>query len=179
MEHNHWREFYKKDFTQEPSSFAVAMLPFIKGNLIDLGCGNYRDTNYFKANKIEALGIDEIYGKVEKVENYIKEFKSPKNVYARFFWHSITRNVQLAILKWTSDYIFIEARTTQDKLKPKVFKKHERNFVDVAQLVKDLKDNNFKIIKLTEGTGFSKFKGEDPFLVRLIARKLSTGSKHS
>lgn len=167
----YWIEFYKKNLTLEPSSFAKAVLPHIKGTLIDLGCGNYRDTNYFLFQGIDAIGIDEVYGEVDKVENYIKEFKSSKNVYARFFWHAVSRETQLAILKWTKHYIFIEARTTDDKHRPKVFKKHERNFVDVAQLVKDLKDNGFQIIKLEEGTGFSKFKGEDPFLVRCIAHK--------
>lgn len=167
----HWKQFYEKNLTLEPSSFAKSVLPYIKGTLVDLGCGNYRDTNYFVFHKVDAIGIDEVYGTVDKVENYIKEFKSPKNVYARFFWHSIDRELQLAILKWTSHYIFIEARTTDDKFRPKVFKKHERNFVDVAQLVKDLKDNKFQIIKLEEGTGFSKFKGEDPYLVRVTACK--------
>lgn len=167
----YWKNFYKKTLTLEPSSFAKAVLPYIKGNLVDLGCGNYRDTNYFLFNKIDAIGIDEVYGPVDKVENYIKEFRSPKNVYARFFWHSIPRETQLAILKWTKHYIFIEARTTEDKRKPKVFGKHERYFVDVKQLVKDLKDAGFQIVKLEEGTGFSKFKGEDPHLVRIIAHK--------
>lgn len=169
MNKKYWKQFYEKALTLEPSSFAKFCLPYVKGDLIDLGCGNYRDTNYFLFHKINVDGIDEVYG--QKVEDYIKQNKSPKNVYARFFWHSIPRELQLAILKWTSGYVFIEARTTEDQLRPKVFAKHERNFVDVGQLAKDLKDNGFQIIKLEEGTGFSKFKGEDPFLVRVIAKK--------
>lgn len=171
MNDNYWKQFYTKSLTLEPSSFAKTVLPHVKGTLVDLGCGNYRDTNYFLFNKIDAIGIDEVYGPVDKVENYIKEFKSPKNVYARFFWHSISRETQLAILKWTKHNIFIEARTTEDKKRPKKFGKHERNFVDVAELVKDLKESGFQIVKLEEGTGFSKFKGEDPYLVRVYAVK--------
>jgi tellurite methyltransferase len=172
MSKKYWQQFYKKKLTLEPSSFAKAVLPYVKGDMIDLGCGNYRDTNYFLFNKIDVDGIDEVYG--QKVEDYIKENKSPKNVYARFFWHAIERPLQLEILKWARHNIFIEARTLQDKRKPKVFDKHERNFVYVPQLVKDLKENGFDIVKLEEGTGFSKFKGEDPYLVRVIAKKLST-----
>lgn len=168
---NYWEQFYKKNLTLQPSSFAKYVLPQISGKLIDLGCGNYRDTNYFVFNKIDAVGIDEVHGEQDSVERYMVENKSPRNVYARFFWHSIGRELQLAILGWTSNFIFIEARTTDDKLSPKVFKKHERNFVDVAQLVNDLKNNGFQIIKLEEGRGFSKFKGEDPHLVRVIAKK--------
>jgi len=166
---DYWKTFYKKSLTAKESSFAKEVLPYIKGSLIDLGCGNYRDTNYFLFNDIDVDGIDAVHG--DKVEDYIKKNKSPKNVYARFFWHSITRELQLDILKWAKGYIFIEARTTEDKLKPKVFNNHERNFVDVPQLVKDLKENGFRIVKLEEGTGFSKFKGEDPFLVRVIAKR--------
>lgn len=169
MNEKYWKQFYTKELTLEPSSFAKAILPFIKGDLIDIGCGNYRDHNYFLHNNIDSDGIDAVYG--QNVEDYILRNKSPKNVYARFFWHSINRDLQLEILKWTKEYIFIEARTVDDKFNPKIFDKHDRNFVDVAQLVKDLKDNHFQIIKLEEGTGFSKFKGEDPYLVRVIAKK--------
>jgi hypothetical protein len=79
--------------------------------------------------------------------------------------------LQLSILKWVTGYLYIEARTTDDLKTPKVFAKHERNFVNVAELVADLKKENFQIIKLEEGRGFSKFKGEDPHLVRVIAKK--------
>ena len=171
MDRKYWKRFYEKGLTLEPSSFAKAVLPYVKGTLLDVGCGNYRDTNFFVFNKINAVGIDEAYGVVDEIGNYMKEFKSPNNVYARFFWHAIDRKLQLEILKWTKNYIFIEARTTEDKKKPKTYKGHRRNFVSVKQLVEDLKDNGFEIIKLEEGTGFSKFKKEDPHLVRVIAKK--------
>ena len=167
MNHEHWVKFYKKKLTDEPSSFAKFVLPYIKGKIIDLGCGNYRDTNYFLFNKLDSDGIDEVYG--QSVEEHIKKEKSPQNVYTRFFWHAIERNLQLKILKWTKKYIFIEARTTEDK--PILFKDHSRNFVNVAQLVKDLKDNEFEIVYLHEGRGLSRYKNEDPHLVRCVAYK--------
>lgn len=171
MNAKYWKEFYKKGLTTKGSSFATAVLPLVKGGcLIDLGCGNGRDTRFFKeslGNKV--AGIDAAYG--NSIEEYIEEFPSPKFVYARFLWHAITPKLQRQILDWTKEYIFIEARTTDDAHRPKVFPKHDRNFVDVSKLVKDLKDRGFQIIKLEEGTGFSKFKGEDPYLVRVIARK--------
>lgn len=169
MNNKYWTKFYTKAFTEEPSSFAKFVLPHVKGSMVDLGCGNYRDTNYFLFNGVDVEGIDEVHG--DRVEDYILENKSPKNVYARFFWHAIERDTQLDILRWVSDYIFIEARTTDDEHTPKIFNTHARNFVDVATLVQDLKENGFQIIRLEEGKGFSKFKGEDPFLVRVIAKK--------
>lgn len=171
----YWDNFYKKKLRFKASTFAQWVRPFIKGDLVDLGCGNGRDVSYFLQNNIIAGGIDDAFENEYiikmSVGDYMKKAESPKNVYARFFWHAIDRKTQLAILKWTKNMIFIEARTTEDKFKPKVFGKHDRNFVDVAQLVKDLKSNGFRIIRLEEGTGFSKFKGEDPFLVRVVAQK--------
>ena len=107
--------------------------------------------------------------KKQDVGKYIKENKSPKYVYTRFFWHAIERKLQLEILKWVSDYILIEARTTEDT--PVLYTNHDRNFVNVAQLVKDLKDNEFEIVYLHEGRGLSRYKNEDPHLVRCVAYK--------
>lgn len=171
----YWEKFYKQKLKFKASPFAQWVRPFIHGDIVDIGCGNGRDLHYFLENGFRAGGIDEAFENEfiikTSVQEYMKAAESPKCVYTRFFWHAIDRKTQLAILKWTKDTIFIEARTTEDKFKPKVFAKHERNFVDTAQLVKDLKHNGFKIMRLEEGTGFSKYKGEDPFLVRVVARK--------
>ena len=49
---------------------------------------------------------------------------------------------------------------------------HYRRFINKNNLVKKIK-KSFKIIYLKESKGFSKFKKEDPCLIRLIAiRKL-------
>jgi hypothetical protein len=63
----------------------------------------------------------------------------------------------------------IEARTTEDKKRNHIYT-HKRNYVNVPQLVQDLKDNGFQIIRLEEGE-FSPFKNENPHLVRVIAKK--------
>jgi hypothetical protein len=176
MNKEYWESFYEKKWKFKASQFAQWVRPFIQGDLVDIGCGNGRDVHYFLECGLKAGGIDSAYENdyiiKTDVNDYMKRAESPRNVYARFFWHAIDRKTQLAILKWAKHFIFIEARTTDDKFKPKVFDKHERNFVDVSQLVKDLKANGFRIVRLEEGTGFSKYKGEDPFLVRVVAKKL-------
>lgn len=171
----YWEGFYKTKRKFKASTFAEWVRPFVQGDLVDIGCGQGRDVHYFLENGVRAGGIDEAFENEfiikTSVLDYMKKAESPRNVYARFFWHAIDRKEQLAILKWTKNFIFIEARTTDDKYKPKVFEKHSRNFVDVGQLVKDLKTNGFRIVRLEEGTGYSKYKGEDPFLVRVVAKK--------
>lgn len=174
MNTGYWKNFYAKVPKMGHSTFAEFCLPFIKGSLVDMGCGNGRDLNYFIKNGVHAYGVDQSFkSKVvlcADILDYIKVTQSPNNVYTRFFWHAITRKEQLAIMNWLNGTLFIEARTTEDEKLPKVFKKHKRNFVDVPQLVTDLKERGFQIIRLEEGY-FSPFKGENPHLVRLIAKK--------
>lgn len=174
MNKKYWEKFYKKYPEKKPSSFAKFVLPHIEGTLVDLGCGNGRDLMFFLSRKIKAHGVDESFKNKyivqSPVSKYMKVRKSPENVYTRFFWHAITKKEQLEILKWVKGMIFIEARTTEDRKLAKVFSPHKRNYVNVKSLVKDLKTNGFQILRLEEGY-FSPYKGENPHLVRVIAKK--------
>lgn len=174
MNKEFWTDYYKKEKIKEPSSFAEFCVDKIDGDLVDVGCGDGRDLYFFKKEGIQAHGVDgsnEDIGIIKQnILSYIRANKSPENVYARFFWHAITREEQLEILRWTKNRIFIEARTKKDKPK-NIIGRHKRNMVDVNRLVKDLKDNGFEILHLEDGYGFSPFRGEDPHLVRVIAEK--------
>lgn len=171
----YWEKFYKKSKKLKNSSFAEIAAVFAQQPILELGCGDGRDISYFHDCGLIASGIDSAYEDIfiTKIDvgEYIKNNICVDDVYTRFFWHAISRDLQLKIIKWATNFLFIEARTTDDKFRPKTFKKHDRNFVDVAQLVKDLKDNNFEIVLLREGTGMSKYKGEDPHLVRIVSRR--------
>lgn len=169
MNREYWIKYYKKHKMKEPSSFARFVKPWVEGLLVDLGCGDGRDLDYFDHNGIICFGADQVKG--SPIEDLIKYTTSPSYVYARFLWHAIDRKLQLAILKWTKHYIFIEARTTEDKDTKKIFKYHKRNYVNVSQIVKDLKDNGFEIEYLKEGRGLAVYKTEDPHIIRIIAKK--------
>jgi len=168
-----WETFYKNHKFKEPSSFAKFCEPLLN-NVVELGCGEGRDIRYFISKGINAVGVDPAFGGdyvlKQTAEKHIKETESPYCVYTRFFWHAIPRRTQLKILKWAKGFLFIEARTTQDKPK-NIYGAHKRYLVDVPQLVKDLKSNNFQILHLEEGIGFAKHKSEDPHIVRVIASK--------
>lgn len=175
MNKKYWERFYKKDHIREESKFARFVLENSKGNnLVELGAGNGRDVSFFRRNNIEAIGIDfateSQYVVKENIETFIKKCKSEEEVYTRFFWHAIERKLQLKILKWVKGTLYIEARTVEDEPK-NLFKRHRRNLVNVPQLVKDLKKNNFQIIFLKEGSGLAEYKNEDPYVVWIIARK--------
>jgi len=163
----YWDNFYKSHKFKKESSFARFCKPYILSEMVELGSGEGRDLRYFE-KFIEVNGVDKAFNC--DVKDWIKKHKSPEYVYTRFFWHSIDRKLQLKILDWVKNYIFIEARTTQDKPKD-LFGKHKRNLVDVGQLIEDLVERDFKIIRFKQGKGLSKFKGEDPHLIRCIAIK--------
>src|SRR3990167_3799175 len=175
MDKRYWEQFYEKHPKDLESSFARFCLPFLKGRVIELGSGNGRDLFYFLQNDVEIRGIDSAFENhyivKDNIENYIKLNRSPEYVYTRFFWHSISNRLQTKILKWVKGYLFIEARTIEDKSTPKVFNDHYRNYINVSKLVKKLKKFNFEIEYLQEGKGLSEFLSEDPHIIRIIAYK--------
>lgn len=58
---DYWNDFYKNKFTvSEPTAFAQTILPYLEPGkkLIDIGCGNGRDSLFFYQNGLNVLGID-------------------------------------------------------------------------------------------------------------------------
>ena len=113
--------------------------------------------------------------------NYKKNIKDNFSIYSRFTWHTINNKNEIIFLKKISQlqnlqYIFIETRSDKDDLfgvgkkisKNEFITDHYRRFINKKELVKKIK-KNFKIIYCKETKGFSKFKNEDPCLIRIIA----------
>lgn len=166
---NYWKNFYKKKIKKRHSSFAEFCLPFLKDEVIDVGCGSGEDVKYFNSNDIISYGIDDVLG--TPIHKCKEEISSCDYIYTRFLWHAIDRKTQLKLLKWSRKWLFIEARTIEDEKTKKIYKGHSRNYVYTPRLVSDLKKYNFSIVHLSEGRGRSIYKGEDPYLVRVIAVK--------
>lgn len=113
--------------------------------------------------------------------NYKKNIKDNFSIYSRFTWHTINKKNEIIFLKKISQlsnlqYIFIETRSDKDNLfgvgekisKNEFITDHYRRFINKKELIKKIK-KNFKIIYCKEAKGFSKFKNEDPCLIRIIA----------
>lgn len=117
--------------------------------------------------------------------DYTRNIKKKFSIYSRFTWHTIDEKSESLFLRKISrnnnlEYIFIETRSDKDKLcgigkkisKNEFITDHYRRFINKKNLVKKI-NKNFKIIYLKEDKGFSKFKKEDPCLIRLIAIRKS------
>lgn len=142
MEKQYWNNYYK--VSQDvivPSQFAIAMgNKYIrKGKLLELGCGNGRDSLYFSKGGIQVTAIDASEFVIEKLKNkYTKsnikfimdDFVTSKEltekhynyIYSRFTVHSISEKQQKILLKnvyhaLEKDGIFmIEVRSIHDEL---------------------------------------------------------------
>lgn len=115
--------------------------------------------------------------------DYKKNIRTKFSIYSRFTWHTINQKNEDKFLNKISNlpyltYLFIETRSIKDDLcgvgkkigKNEFVTDHYRRFINKKDLIKKLQ-KSFKIIYLKESKGFSKFKKEDPCLIRVIAVK--------
>ena len=204
-----------KNLTFIPSSFAKFCLPLIKDNsvLLELGCGNGRDTLFFAKKNIFVYASDISIVAIENIKKHaldndiqnielinedytdlnISHFKKVVNIiYSRFSIHTIHSDKIRKICKWSYNALsdeglfMIEARSTNDPLftsgKGTLIDKntfmyeegHIRNFVEREQLISYLVQEGFKLLVNTESNNLSIYEGDNPVLLRVIAKKESS-----
>tara|TARA_B100001250_G_C19790374_1_gene786203 strand:- start:397 stop:1023 length:627 start_codon:yes stop_codon:yes gene_type:complete len=208
MDKKYWNRFYREDeVTIESSDFSKFCANYYTkecGCIIDLGCGNGRDTFFFLRQNIDSIGIDqseivikENNKKSSKIELdspfVIGDFSNidfdsicdgPHSVYSRFTLHAINYDEEEKLFKHLLSsknlkYLFIEVRSIKDSKYGQGRKvglhefstSHYRRFIDSEVLHAKLKEN-FEIIYFKESQGFAKTKKEDPWLIRIIAKRL-------
>ena len=56
----YWNEFYKRDFVHVPSQFCVFVSTYISpsSTIVELGCGNGRDSHFFSRVNFSVIGVD-------------------------------------------------------------------------------------------------------------------------
>jgi hypothetical protein len=103
---------------------------------------------------------------------------APILFYARFFLHSIPEEVQDTLMATINevarpgDQFAAEFRTTADAALGKVHEKHYRRFQDGPAFGVALREKyGFDVTFEVEGQGFSPYKGEDPVLYRVLAKR--------
>jgi len=120
--------------------------------------------------------------KTIQVFSEINELAIKKNkeivIYNRFFLHSITEEIEdllLDVLLNTIEgsYEFIsEFRTKEDEVLDKIYGNHYRRYIDTDKFLLKVLDLNFELVFFEKKQGFSPYKNENPFLARLILKKL-------
>tara|TARA_S200000501_G_scaffold378382_1_gene440679 strand:- start:1671 stop:2267 length:597 start_codon:yes stop_codon:yes gene_type:complete len=195
MDINYWENYYTK--IQKPfdsSSFAKFVLNKINPNqtIIDLGCGNGRDSIFFSDNKIQTLGVDQSSVAIKNLKKYensylnfeISDFSNLKKEqfdygYCRFILHSINEVEEENLINWLSKNItkniFIESRTNIDEKKYKKTN-HYRRLMNIDSFKKSLEKKGFKIEYEEVSDKFSKYSSAykvsdinfDPIIVRFV-----------
>ena len=204
----YWTSYYARlngdqRFIQ-PSHFAqcLAEQNLIQGKrIIELGCGNGRDSVHFARNGAAVTAIDQCKnaGKLlfdlPNITFFAKDFTrlEPMNpterydvVYSRFTMHSIDYEGENRVLSWAfhnlvpGGYLCVEARTLKDELAGKGLYKgqntwfygnHHRRFIDVADFKEKLASIGFELLLFAESKGFATCPLEDPVIMRVIAHK--------
>ena len=104
--------------------------------------------------------------------------EGPVAFYMRFFLHAIPEQVQDGLLEAIDtharpgDFVVAEFRTDKDEANAKVHTKHYRRFQNAEEFRDSLGLHyNFEVLHFEEGTGLSPYKGEDPVLTRVVAKR--------
>ena len=207
----YWTEYYAKNSKPtNASTFAEFILPKLdeNKNLIELGCGNGRDSIYFVQNKLNVVAVDQVQCEIDYLnENHKEEnitfvcddFTNLDNtkheiinetdfdyIYSRFTFHSINEKKENRTLDWIENSLskggcfLLEARSINDPMfkqgnalsENENFTNHYRRYMDLDDIVDKLESRNFEIIYKIEDNNLAVYKDDNPYVIRIIAKKL-------
>tara|TARA_B110000881_G_C18398284_1_gene424607 strand:+ start:173 stop:805 length:633 start_codon:yes stop_codon:yes gene_type:complete len=135
----YWNKFYKKKSIIKESTFAKFTHKKIinkNARILDIGCGNGRDSYFFNKKGFEVTGIDISQKAIEKnsknkIKNLsFKKFDIGKDkikdkfdvIYCRFFVHTVDELLESKLIKLIKDsknkgtIVFFEFRNFKDKI---------------------------------------------------------------
>tara|TARA_B100000787_G_scaffold162421_1_gene143127 strand:+ start:348 stop:980 length:633 start_codon:yes stop_codon:yes gene_type:complete len=135
----YWNKFYKKKSIIKESTFAKFTHKKIinkNARILDIGCGNGRDSYFFNKKGFEVTGIDISQKAIEKssknkIKNLsFKKFDIGKDkikdkfdvIYCRFFVHTVDELLESKLIKLIKDsknkgtMVFFEFRNFKDKI---------------------------------------------------------------
>ncbi|MGV2950190.1 class I SAM-dependent methyltransferase [Acinetobacter sp. AGC35] len=206
---DYWNDFYSSILDNSriniPSQFSIFFLSdinYYQNIVLDIGCGNGRDSIFFAKNGIFTIGIDASEEAINICKNYnmknamfinssiddldlidqVKRIKQDLKkeiiVYSRFFLHAIDENKQNSFFKLIDDIlpidgkVYLEFRTENDKFGEKNTKDHYRRYINVSDFKKKALSKGYEIKKYYEGHGYANFLNDDAYVARLVLKKI-------
>lgn len=205
----YWSEYYSTH--QKPtdaSTFAEFVIDKMEEGktLVELGCGNGRDSVFFSKNGIKVVAVDQVDDEIAFLnENYANENlcfvcddftnlvestdEKIKNtnfdyIYSRFTFHSIKLEQENRTLDWISNNLkgglfFLEVRSLNDPMfkqgkalsDTENFTTHYRRYMDLNQFIAKLENLGFEILFKIEDKDLAPYKDDNPYVIRIIAKK--------
>jgi hypothetical protein len=170
---------------------------FKTADIMDVGCGNGRDTAYWYSQGNCVLGVDPCREAAELAEKLLHRaapglwwsvactdacdhslaYGLANVVYARWFLHSITQETQddwLSLLRdrlCPGSLLCVEARTTMEGRHVERFDPHYRRLICPMQLLDELLATEFRVEESLVSDRYSTMSDDRPLLLRVIARK--------
>lgn len=195
----YWSVYYKLHKKEGHSPFATYVYNLLNKpgyclRVVDVGCGNLRDSIFFAEKGFLVTGIDYVsdikYNGIECIkDDFVSVIEQNKIqvlqdvIYMRFFLHAVpydkgekSIDLSFTMLK-PGGLLCIEVRSTDQTNIPKnsfvkgdaYVSDHSRWLYTADRLKSILKD--FELVELKEENGFSPTPMENPVLLRAIARK--------
>jgi ubiquinone/menaquinone biosynthesis C-methylase UbiE len=201
---SYWENYYAKHRNPgPPSPFAQFATPFLSngGKLLEIGCGNGRDSSYFAELGLQVTSVDQCSDELDYLNDKYAESPNlkftagdmgelptlgPLNyVYSRFSIHSVDRATEARVFNWAAANIvdgglfMIEVRSINDQLCGQGEKvgeheyrtDHYRRFVVKSEIEQLAKDKGFRVLYSLESQGLAVYKDEDPAVIRLVLQK--------
>ena len=197
----YWQSVYSTSkvptFPSQFSVFVQSWLGTTDANIIEVGCGNGRDSRFFhqlghRVTSADQVICDElqrfamarhdfaavetsIVDAVDSLKHAV-DFSQPVVLYSRFFQHAISASDQWAMLTSLAKVLhkdsmmFFEFRLDGDADTPKEFgTSHFRRFQSADEFKATLAETGFECIYSCEGHGYARYKSEDPHVGRFVA----------
>jgi adenylylsulfate kinase-like enzyme len=201
----YWNDYYNrgKGRLETPSDFAKFSWSYMKtgSKLIDIGCGNGRDSFFFEETGLKVTAVDSseaaihgINGKKRNIFAICDNFVSAKVLfcidydycYARWSIHSVDAAQQHELLinvygaLREGGMLFAELRTVNDAKHgcgqalgrdEFFFDGHYRRFIRPKEFSEELRSIGFRLIYFEESDKFSVVGTDTPVLLRVVATK--------
>jgi len=205
MDKTYWENYYKEhNRPAAPSLFAEAILKEYVSpgfRLVELGCGNGRDSVFFAQNGVIVCGVDQVDAEVKFLNDTYAHDQlgfvagdftrldlggAFDCVYSRFTLHSVSEEDELRVLEWAYHHLndgglfCIEVRSANDpKLQDgervskneNIVDGHYRRYVDLSAFTQKLTALSFELVSAEECVGFAPYGDEDPPVIRVVVKK--------